>query len=113
MPTTTVNPIKSAREELGWTQTRLANKANISRMALLRAEQGLYDTPPVAILTALSPNFNSVPLDKSYRDWCEEHRRVVGAKALPQDFRAALAVAALRSTTPPTANTPTTPCSGV
>lgn len=48
------SPLKRVRRSLNITQVALADKAHVSRMVVIRAEQGLYSTIPDRLLVELS-----------------------------------------------------------
>jgi DNA-binding XRE family transcriptional regulator len=75
------NPLKSVRLSLGWSQLALAEHIGVSRQTVMRTEQGLYERPPVGLLTSLAPYVggsleNGVKvLETRYSDWVSAKRR--------------------------------------
>lgn len=47
------NPLRDLRTKLGFTQDGLANEADVSRIFVVRAEQGVYEEPSVTLLDAM------------------------------------------------------------
>lgn len=72
------NPIRIIRKSLGLTQLRLASLANVSRMVVLRTEQGMYASIPEKLLTQLSKAAGfPVPrsdIQPTYERWQREQR---------------------------------------
>lgn len=73
-----MNPLKAARQDLGLTQDQLGKEANgIARLTVLRAEQGVYQLPPPAILNALQRRgLNPEKLEREYLLWQTRERQL-------------------------------------
>ena len=52
------NNIKERRQSLGWSQTDLADRLNISRQSVLAIEKGKYD-PSLPLAFAIAKVFNA------------------------------------------------------
>lgn len=48
-----INPLAKARKSLGLTQEELAHRAGVSKVLIMRLEQGLLTKPTVSVLNAL------------------------------------------------------------
>lgn len=65
------NPLRSLRTSHGLTQHYIAEKAGVSALAVLRYEQGLYDSPSPKLIDALSEYYplGRQDLIDAYQAW--------------------------------------------
>jgi len=72
------NPIKLLREEAGLSMETLAERSEVSKQTVLRAEQGCYDLIPPSIFNYMLsawPYSEIINLPTRYRDWQKEQRK--------------------------------------
>jgi DNA-binding XRE family transcriptional regulator len=76
-PSTSINPLKVARQISGYTQEDLSYYAGVTPGAILKYEQGLYENPSLKILKVLSDR-TGIPVKAliiEYSEWRSWKRR--------------------------------------
>lgn len=80
------NPMKDARLALGLTQAQLADRAGITRLAVIRAEQGVFTRLPQSIIHILADFDNEISIN--YREFQRQHREFSYGRLSPTfDFQ--------------------------
>ena len=79
MNTEISNPIRKIREELGLTQSALADVAGVTEQVILKTEQGLYPTIPPSTMRAMAhlSNLSVGLIEALYEDWINQELRKV------------------------------------